>query len=479
MNNELTSRIRYLKDTQQLSFRQIARELGLSRHNVSSQYSGICAQKLERGFLLDPYRDLIVSWFKETPSLKSIQIWKRLLERGVDVSENTTANYTFPFRKKKGKTHWPLSFLPGEEAQVDWFFMNHEQLGKLAGFTFILSYSRFAFAHLFNRHSFEFFIEGHINAFAALGGVPLALRYDNLKSVVIKRQPRIYNQAFLDFARFYGFDIRLCNPAAGNEKGRVERLIRSIRETFENTAEHHQTLKSLNQSLYDWIDQKNNTVHRVTQVKPVDRKKDEKLKTLPIGSYHNKLICPPKLPTKTGLIVFDTNSYSVPDYLVRQNITLHVGTEKVEFFDGKGRQVACHPRCFKRYQTIMNPAHRSVKRLSSEAKRERIYALIKNLDEDVFRFLELNGSVGEDPYQTAHAIFKLLKTTSRGMLLSLIREAIKRRTPRLKFIVSALNLEPPQVVETVSPQKQELLLLDYQPRTLDEYDHETTNKDRR
>jgi len=429
---------------------------------------------LIRGFLLDAYRDLIVSWFKETPSLKSVQVWKRLKERGVEVHENTVANYTFPYRKKKIKVHWPLSFLPGEEAQVDWFFMNHHHLGKLAGFTFVLSYSRFAFAHLFHRHNFEFFIEGHLKAFEAIGGVPMALRYDNLKSVVIKRQPLTYNQSFLEFAHFYGFDIRLCNPASGNEKGRVERLIRSIRETFENTAEHHQSLVSLNKGLHDWIDEKNTTVHRATNKRPVDQKTKERLKPLPQNPYSNRVIHPPKRPTKTGLIIFDTNSYSVPDYLLRQSISLHSGVEKIDFYDAKGRKVAGHPRCFERYKTLINPQHRSIKKLSSEAKRERIYTVIKNMDQDTEIFLNQNSTVGEDAYHTAMAIFRLLKTNSRKTLLSLIREAIKMKSPRLKYIVSALQLEPETPAEMVSPQKQELLLLDYQPRKLEDYNHETT-----
>jgi hypothetical protein len=477
MTNDPTSRIRYLKDVQKLSFRQIAEELGISRHKVSSQYSGIYCQKSIRGFLLDPYRDLIVGWFRETPSLKSVQVWQRLKERGVAVHENTVANYTFAFRKKKkGKVHWPLSFLPGEEAQVDWFFMNHNLLGKLCGFTFILSYSRFAFAHLFHRHSFEFFIDGHLKAFEAIGGVPMTLRYDNLKSVVIKRQPLTYNQSFLEFARFYDFDIRLCNPASGNEKGRVERLIRSIRETFENTAGHHKSLTSLNKSLHDWIEEKNSTIHRATNKRPLDQKTEEKLKPLPQNPYSNRVIQLPKRPTKTGLIIFDTNSYSIPDYLIRQSVSVHAGVDTVDFYDAKGKKIASHPRCFERYQTIINPQHRSIKNLSSEAKRERIYTVIKNMDKDMEIFLNQNSTVGEDAYQTALALFRLLKTTSRKTLLSLIREAIKMKSPRMKYIVSALQLEPETPAEMVSPQKQELLLLDYQQRTLEEYEDETENK---
>ena len=72
-------------------------------------------------------------------------------------------------------------------------------------------------------------------ALSSMNGTAHSLRYDNLKSVVIKRRPEIqYNPRFLDFVRHYGVDIRLCNPACGNEKGRVERVIRTMKTTFFN-----------------------------------------------------------------------------------------------------------------------------------------------------------------------------------------------------------------------------------------------------
>ena len=132
---------------------------------------------------MDAFEDLIVHWFKETPSLKSIQIYNRLTERGIKTSYRTVSKYTRQYRKKKTKVYWPLEFLPGEEGQVDWFFVNHPKLGKLCGFALILSYSRYLFVHLFPRHSFEFFIEGHLMAFKKFGGYPHALKYDNLRSV--------------------------------------------------------------------------------------------------------------------------------------------------------------------------------------------------------------------------------------------------------------------------------------------------------
>lgn len=476
MTDDLISKIRYLKDVQGLSFRQIAADNGLRRERVLRLYSGLSSEKRPRGRRLDPYHDLIAGWFNEIPSLKALQVWERLKERGVLISRRRVEVFTESFRKRKAKTYWPLTFLPGEEAQVDWFFLNHPILGKLAGFTIILSYSRFAFAHLFPRYSFEFFIEGHLLAFEKLGGTPRALRYDNLRSVVVKREPLTYNASFLDFARFYGFDIQLCNPARGNEKGRVERLIRTIRDTFENTAAHHQSLAAINTALTDWMTNKNLTVHRATGVPPALRRTEEKLKPLPIHRYRNVVVHPPKRPTKTGLILFDTNSYSIPTHLAGDCFSVHATIDHIEIVSSKGEKVASHPRAFTRNQILMNPAHRSVARIGERAKRERIHALIRDMAPETSRFLEENARLGEDPHETAYALFKLFKTESRGTLLSAMRDSLERRSPRLKFILSALSIgQTADSAETVLPQNQTLLALDYIPRSLEVYDDHENN----
>jgi transposase len=463
-------KIRYLKEVQGLTFRQIAKETGIPRKKASRIYSGLPAGARPRGFRLDPYRDLIASWFNEIPSLKALQVWQRLRERQVTISRRVVERFTKDFRRKKrDKVYWPLAFLPGEEAQVDWFCVDHPKLGRLWGFTLVLSYSRYAFVHLFPRSSFEFFIEGHLQAFEALGGCPRALRYDNLRSVVLKREPLTYNPAFLEFARHYGFEIRLCNVRAGNEKGRVERLIRSIRETFLNTAGHHLSLPALNKAQHGWVDEKNGTLHRATEAIPLEKKKEERLKALPERPWANGLVHPPKLPTKTGFMIFDTNRYSVPEHAAHAPLTLHSLVDRIEIRDAKGNRVASHPRCFERNKEIFNPLHRSGRGLSEKAKRERIYAVIKNMDPDLETFLERNASVGEDPYQSAYVFFTLLREHSRGLLLSLIREAVKQGCCRMKWILSRLDLTETSS-NPVSPQNASLLAIDYKPRPLDDYD---------
>jgi transposase len=477
MEETIKQMILYLRDVLGLSFYQIQDRTGISRKRASRIYRGSCQDKSirpdhgkeRRDFILDPYRSLIAEWFKEHPTLKAQQAHGWLRTRGVKISYPAVVKYTRQFRKKVPKAYHQLTFLPGEEAQTDWCFINHPQLGKLYGFVFILSYSRYLFAHVFARSSFEFFIEGHLMAFSALGGIPYGIRYDNLATVVLKRRPEVqYNPRFLEFSRHYNIEVRLCNPGAGNEKGRVERAIRPLRETFFNTTQMYSSLKALNHGLHEWVDNKNHTIHRTTEKKPVDLLQEEKLRPLPENPWNNVLIHPPVKTTKTAMMVFDTNSYSVPDYLVGKSLSIHSTPDKVMIYDG-AKQVASHPRSFDRGRQIINPLHRSYGKLSVKAKMQRIYEAIKNLHPAISDFLDKNQASGEDPQKTAYEIFKLMKSHSRGMLVSIASECLNKKSPRLRMFLSYLHREPTET-ETVQPQKGELLNISYQPRGLEEYD---------
>jgi transposase len=477
MEETLKQTILYLRDVLRLSFYQIQDRTGISRKRASRIYRGSCQdksirpdhEKERRDFILDSYRALIAEWFKEHPTLKAQQAYRWLRTRGVKISYPAVVKYTRQFRKKVPKAYHQLTFLPGEEAQADWCFINHPQLGKLYGFVFLLSYSRYLFAHVFARSSFELFIEGHLMAFSALGGIPYGIRYDNLSTVVLKRKPEIqYNPRFLEFSRHSNIEIRLCNPGAGNEKGRVERAIRTLRESFFNTMQSYSSLKTLNHALHEWVDDKNHTLHRTTEKKPVDLLQEEKLRPLPEKPWNNVLIHPPVKTTKTAMMVFDTNSYSVPDYLVGKSLSIYSAPDKVMIYDG-AKQVASHPRSFDRGHPIINPLHRSYSKLSVKAKMQRIYEAIKNLHPAISDFLDKNQASGEDPQKTAYEIFKLMKTHSRGMLISVASECLNKKSPRLRMFLSYLHKDPTEA-ETVQPQKGELLNISYQPRGLEAYD---------
>ncbi|MFH1128137.1 MAG: IS21 family transposase [Candidatus Omnitrophota bacterium] len=469
MDEATKEKIIYLREVMNLSFRQIGEQVGLQRKKVSRIYAGDSA-KSNKKCALDNYRFLIAGWFHEYPRLKACQVYDWLQERQVKISYPRVVQYTKEFRKKKETVYHHLTFLPGEEGQVDWAIIIHPTLGKIYCFALILSYSRYLFAHLFPRSSFEFFIQGHLMAFDAFSGLPHSLRYDNLKSVVINRKPQItYNPRFLEFCRHYGINIQLCNVACGNEKGRVERAIRTLRETFFNVNANHSSLVTINTALHQWLDKKNNTLHRVTQKPPMDLFREEKLRPLPNIAWNNINIYPPVKTGKTAMLTFDTNTYSVPDYLVGKSLAIHASPFRVEIYDSNKR-VAAHPRSFDRYKQIVNPIHRSYQKLSTEAKKERIYQVINNMHPEMARFLKVNQTLGEDHYKTAYHIFKLLKDHSVAIIISALTESLNRKSPRLKTFLSYLNLAPKETPETVHPNNPDILNITYNPRDLDYYE---------
>ena len=102
-------------------------------------------------------------------------------------------------------------------------------------FVAVLSWSRAIYLQFFLGMQTQNFLRGHAAAFEHWGGVPRTVLYDNLKSAVLERQGRaiVFNPLLLDLAAHYHMELRPVAPYRGNEKGRVERAIRFIREAFE------------------------------------------------------------------------------------------------------------------------------------------------------------------------------------------------------------------------------------------------------
>ena len=101
-------------------------------------------------------------------------------------------------------------------------------------FVMVLSHSRQIFLRFFPDARMENFLRGHVAAFTAWGGVPRVLLYDNLKSAVLERRGDAirFHPTLLGFAGQYRYEPRPVAVARGNEKGRVERAIRYVRDAF-------------------------------------------------------------------------------------------------------------------------------------------------------------------------------------------------------------------------------------------------------
>lgn len=80
-------------------------------------------------------------------------------------------------------------------------------------------------------------MRGLKQAFAFFGGVPVEPLFDQMKAVVVEDQrPNggkvLENPEFARFAVHWGFRIRACRPYRAQTKGKVERPIGYVRQSF-------------------------------------------------------------------------------------------------------------------------------------------------------------------------------------------------------------------------------------------------------
>ncbi len=450
--------------------RQIGRQLGVCPKRIRHMLKESSAPELpKKSSLLEPYHHLIAVWYKDYPRLKAKQIYERLIAYGYRGSYRRLAELTQEYRRLKPEVYHPLIFLPGEEAQVDWFFFEHPSVGKVAGFLYVLAYSRYAWGKFYPKTTFEFFLAGHLECFEHLKGLARRHRYDNLRSVVLshKKKDIRYNPQFLDFARFFGFSIHACNPYSGNEKGRVERPIRDARVFL--YGRDFKDIDDLNDQFRSWLTKRSQEVHRSTSKTPLVLLSEEKLLGLPQGIYPPTRMIPAVGISKTALVEFETNQYSVPTSCVGQIAQIIAWPEKIEILVSS-QKVAVHPRSFGKKELIRNPLH--VEKLlerSGHFKYERILQLMKAIAPAFDHFL-FSTKEEFEKLQAAYELFQLLKIYSRTILVSAVEELNGIGSFKIKALRSLLGLPSPKEGDPLWPANLDLLKLSYAQRSLKDYD---------
>ncbi|MDK2126966.1 IS21 family transposase [Chitinimonas sp. DQS-5] len=174
---------------------------------------------------------------------------------------------------------------PGQQMQVDWieFRKPGHAEGMLAAFVATLGYSRASFVEFVTDMRLETLLACHQRAFDCFGGVPREVLYDNMKTVILKRDAydkgqHQYQPTFADFARHYGFAPRVCQPYRAKTKGKVERMNGYLRYSFWvplASQRRHDRLPvdgaSCNLAVKRWLREVANArVHATTQCVPAE-----------------------------------------------------------------------------------------------------------------------------------------------------------------------------------------------------------------
>lgn len=263
-----------------MPIREITRRTGLSRNTVRKYLASQVVEpqypKRKSPSKLDDYEATLTSWLfreakrhrKQRRSAK--QLHHDLVQLGYSGSYDRVAAFARQWRQGQQEakrtasknTFIPLTFAPGEAFQFDWsedWVMINGVNTKLQVAHFKLSYSRAFMLRAYLRQSHEMLFDAHAHALSTLGGIPERGIYDNMKTAVDKigrGKERQVNKRFQAMVSHYLFDAEFCNPAAGWEKGQVEKGVRDARHLIWQNAPVFKSLAELNA----WLEQRCKTL---------------------------------------------------------------------------------------------------------------------------------------------------------------------------------------------------------------------------
>src|SRR6478752_3717783 len=241
----------------------------------------------------------------------------------------------------------PQEHAPGAEAEVDFgevYVVLNGVKTKCHMFIFRLSHSGRAIHRIYPTQAQEAFLEGHIEAFKVLGGIPTKhIRYDNLTSAVTavvfgQGRHRQENDRWVLFRSFYGFDPFYCQPgiAGAHEKGGVEGEVGWFRRNRLSPMPVVESLKELNDRIRAWEaeDERrriNDRIRTIGQDFEIER---PFLAPLPAEEFDPGLVLYPRVD-RSSMITVRMVKYSVPARLIGRRVRVSLRASEVVVFDGR------------------------------------------------------------------------------------------------------------------------------------------------
>jgi transposase len=428
----------------------IASQLGIHHSTVRRVLNGagVDLAATLRPSMADPFVPFIIETLKKYPRLRASRLFHMVRERGYPGGEDHFRAVVARYRPRPdAEAYQRLRTLPGEQAQTDWGKFGKIRVGRaerrLAGFIMTLSWSRRRFLRFYYSEVMANFLRGHVEAFAYFRGIPRVNLYDNLKSAVIERVGDAirFNEAFLELAKHYRFEPRPVAPFRGNEKGRVERSVRFIRDSF-FAAREFTDIEDLNAQALAWCDgiaaDRPCPEDRTMTVREAFEREQPHLLALPA----NPFVTDEKVPVsvgKTPYVRFDLNDYSVPHSLVRRSLLVSATLSEVRVLDGN-QVVATHPRSFDRDGQIEDPSHvAALAERKSKARKQRgmdrLHHAVPSTRNLLIGIAERGGNLGS----TVNRLTQMLDAHGAQALDEAVREALAHGAPHLAAIHQVLD----------------------------------------
>jgi|688.fasta_scaffold127241_2 transposase len=309
---------------------------------------------------LDAYLHFIREQLERYPDLVSTRIFDMLRQRGYQGSERRVRAVVAELRPRRGKERaLHVEVLPGEQSQVDWAYLGTHLVDgaprEVWLFVEVLSWSRAIYAEVVLDLTCAGLLRSLLRAAQWFRGTTRHWLFDNPKTVVLDRGVAgvRFNPDLLELASALHVQIQVCTPRRANEKGRVERAIRYLRER------HFAARPFVNRA------QANAELRRFLETTALDRPhmedREKTVRDLLVVERDRLLALPDELPNTTiprvaktnpyGYVVFETNEYAAPGALRGETVELWVDDETVRLARG-GTCIAEYPRWFGRRRRI-------------------------------------------------------------------------------------------------------------------------------
>ena len=372
---ETSVKIRRLCLVEGRTISSVARQFNLSRNTVRKYLKQSDPPKYHRARArdcpkLDRYKAQLIEWL-ETDRRRPVRerrnamlLFEGIQLKGYQGAYDSVQRFVKAWKGSSvNQAYVPLVFAPGEACQFDW---SHEQVLlsgvnvkiKLAHFR--LCHSRKPYLRAYPRETQEMVFDAHVRAFEFYGGVPHKMIYDNPKTIVdaiYQGKRRQFNRRFLSLMNHYLVEPVACTPAAGWEKGQVERQVGIMRYRLFVPRMRFADMDELNRWLETRCIQMGEKPHPVDKTRTIDTVFSEEQRTLrpamaSFDGYYERL-CPVQ---RTSVVHYDRNQYSVPSSYVGKAVSVRAYAERIMIV-ADDQVIATHTRCFGRCQTIFDPWH--------------------------------------------------------------------------------------------------------------------------
>lgn len=375
-------------------YSKIAEKMGVSVRTVRRYANKLPDQarvKRHRASMFDPFKAEIELLLNQDMGKQSRKIKAALRDFRAAHPEMTvkkTAFYDF-VRNRCDLTNEPrLARIPLEhdygEVQIDFCELKYYRRGRCVDghqFTMTFVKSGVSFVQIFPAENQQCLFEAMRNIFEYIGFVPRNILFDNASTAVLiiggKGKDAVPTSEYANFAAWYGFEYKFCNPASGWEKGAVEHANETKRQAYFSPYPHIEDEREYNRLLLDRCMDDAKEIHYLMGVAKSELFENECKAgiALPQKPFDCRLIEQHKTD-KCALVRVKGCLYSVSDKHPRKNVIVKIGAFDVEIYEPTGELICKHRRSYKTGSTTIDPT------MYAEALSSRPRARIKKSDNE-------------------------------------------------------------------------------------------------